>query len=194
MGIIDHLIIMIANMRYTILFLACSLLLVGCGKKQTVPTTQAVALRQLWVRTFDDGRTNSFDKDREITGSIIENFPERLPPESPSRNAFVWMDVSFGYVDSAPVDAYFNHTPERDYIRDNGGASQIKDEKEAWVSFVAIDKDRNPFDRFLCHKDDPSLANVILNLKKGDKLRLGGRVGKMTTDVRWFIVDSIDQY
>lgn len=136
-----------------------------------------------------DGRTNTFDKTRAITVGIIENFPERLPGE----RDFVWMDVAFVTIDSGPVDRYFNHTVEGDYILKHGGV--LDDAKEKWVSFMVTDRSGDSFGRCIAlKKDDITLVNVILNLKRGDALRLGGRITKMmNTEVRWFLIDSIDQ-
>ena len=157
-------------------------------------TTESPTLKRLWARTFEDGRTNTFSKEREVTSSIIENFPERLPRATPSEHDFAWMDVTFAYVDNAPVDRYFNHTPEADYVRAHGGANEIQDARELLVAFTAIDKDGNLFDRFVAAKNDPAYVDAVLKLKKGDKLRLGGRISKAGASVRWFNVDSIDQY
>ena len=184
-----------------ILVLSCLFLCVGCGEKkkenqaQTHQEQPAKEPQQLWARKFFDGyRTNSFDKQKEITVNIIENFPERLPPEMPSKQAFVWMDVEFVKIDSDPIDQYFNHTDARDYIRENGGGKLIKDAKEKWVSFVVTDKNSDSFSHCLSSKDDNAFVNTVLNLKRGDKLRLGGRVGKINTEVRWFLIDSIHRF
>ena len=176
-----------------ILALSCLLLAGGCGEKKkesqpSQPAKREIQLQKLWARKFVDGyRTNSFDPRTKISVSTIENFPEKLPPDK----GFVWMDVEFLKIDGEPIDEFFNHTDVRDYIREHGGESRIHDEREKWVAFTVSDKNGDFFRRCLSSKDDNVYVSIVLSLKRGDRLRLGGRVSKITTDVPWFFVDSI---
>jgi len=109
----------------------------------------------------------------EVTHVQLRDFPEKVDERQG------WIDGTFEEVNNSMVNIYFSdHHFNEDLI-----------------GFRFRDKNGSYFDRCFANKNGPlrkGLENELAALKKGDTIRVVGKVVKMETKDEWLYADSIE--
>jgi hypothetical protein len=105
----------------------------------------------------------------EINIGLIRNFPEKV------RGKTGWMDAEFIDVDNSAIHIY------------------QKDLEEDFLGFRVKDKSDKLYYTYGFVKKNEPVADILLKLKPGDKIRLIGMItDKLGNDELWFPVDQIE--
>lgn len=105
----------------------------------------------------------------ELTSKLIENFPETVNQKQG------WMDAKFLEIDSSVIDVYMD--------------SAYK--KTISLAFVVRDREEKIF--LFCYARKENFSKVLLNLKRGDHIRIEGKVASMGTRRHWLVVSAISK-
>lgn len=101
----------------------------------------------------------------EFTERLIKNFPEKVDQRQG------WFDGRFLEVSSSMLEIYLSDSV---YIS---------------LGFRAQDSNGDTFNKFIARKKE--FSDTLLALKKGQKIRVVGKVAGMGTSEHWILVDKI---
>ena len=104
----------------------------------------------------------------ELTSKLIENFPETVNQKQG------WMDAKFLEIDSSVIDVYMDSAYKTISL-----AFEVRDREEKFFRF--------------CYARKENFSKVLLNLKRGDHIRIEGKVASMGTSRHWLVVSAISK-
>ena len=151
-------------------------------------------LRETTLKTQSEGEAKNLEKQGklEVTVELMRNYPEKV-----AEHKDTWMDAEFVKIDGGQLLSLTRaqEIQDRQLSRIAGENFKTTDWRDDFLGFSVLDKSGQSYEYCWVSKKLP-VANTVLKLKEGDRVRLIGHVSDMEAfgadkHQLWFYVQTV---